>query len=113
MITIDDYTFMENPMSENWAVRIKTGTWADVVYTYGKIGIVESAGKDHATLQFQYKILEAGDFDEDVLKYSPEFNNHVGDILSHILDDSLRNDKFRIGKDERTDATNGSKEPTQ
>ena len=113
MITSEDYTFMENPMSENWAVRIKTGTWADVVYTYGKIGIVESANKDHATLQFQYKILEAGDFEENVLQCDTEFNNHVGDILSHILQDSLESNEFRIGKDERTDATNGSKEPTQ
>ena len=112
-MTSDDYTFMENPMSENWAVRIKTGAWADVVYTYGKIGIVESSSKEEATLQFNYKILEAGDFEENVLQYDTDFNNHVGDILSHILQESLEHNEFRIGEDERTDANNGSKEPTQ
>jgi hypothetical protein len=112
-MTSDDYTFMENPMSENWAVRIKTGTWEDVVYAYGKIGIVESADKEQATLQFNYKILEAGNFEEDVLKYDTDFNNHVGDILSHILQESLEHNEFRIGKDERTDTINGSKELTQ
>ena len=112
-MTSDDYTFMENHMSENWAVRIKTGAWADVVYTYGKIGIVESASKEEATLQFNYKILEAGDFEETVLQCDVDFNNHVGDILSHILQESLEHNEFRIGKDERTDTINGSKELTQ
>lgn len=112
-MTSDDYTFMENAMSENWAVRIKTGEWSDVIFAYGKIGIVESADKESATLQFNYKILDAGDFEEDVLQCSTEFNNHVGDILSHILEDSLiNNNEFRIGKDERTDANDGSAEPT-
>jgi hypothetical protein len=112
-MTSEDYVFMENPMSENWAVRIKTGTWADVVYTYGKIGIVESASKEEATLKFNYKILEAGDFEENVLQYDTDFNNHIGDVLSHILQDSIEQNHFRIGKDERTDTNNGSKELTQ
>lgn len=112
MVTNDDYTFMENPMSENWAVRLLTGHWKDVIYTYGKIGIREHPDtRDGATLQFNYAILDAGDFDENVLKYDPDFNNYLGDVLSHILTDALENDKFRIGKDERTNATDGSQEP--
>jgi hypothetical protein len=112
-MTSEDYVFMENPMSENWAVRIKTGTWADVVYTYGKISIRESVSKEEATLKFDYKILEAGDFEENVLQYDTDFNNHIGDVLSHILQDSIEQNHFRIGKDERTDTNNGSKELTQ
>ena len=109
MVTSDDYTFMENSMSENWAVHIKTGAWEGVQYAYGKIGLREHADtQDGATLQFNYAILDACDFDESVLKCDPDFNNHIGDILSHILTDALENNKFRIGKDERTDATNGS-----
>lgn len=108
MITSDDYTFMENPMSENWAIHIKNGQWEGVQYAYGKIGLRENPNANGATLQFNYAILDAGEFDENVLKYSSDFNNHVGDILSHILTDALENDKFRIGNDERADATNGS-----
>lgn len=108
MITSDDYTFMENPMSENWAIHIKTGQWEGVQYAYGKIGLRENPSKTGATLQFNYTILDAGEFEENVLKYSPDFNNHVGDILSHILTDAMENDKFRLGNNERTDATNGS-----
>ena len=109
MITSDDYTFMENPMSENWAIHIKTGRFEGVQYAYGKIGLREHPDtQDGATLQFNYAILDACGFDESLLKYDTEFNNHIGDILSHILTDALENNKFRIGKDERTDATNGS-----
>lgn len=108
MITSDDYIFMENPMSENWAIHIKTGPWEGVQYAYGKIGLRENPDQSGATLQFNYAILEAGEFDENVLKYSPDFNNHVGDILSHILTDAMENDKFRLGNNERADATNGS-----
>jgi hypothetical protein len=108
MITSDDYTFMENPMSENWAVHIKTGVWEGVQYAYGKIGLRENADKTGATLQFNYAILDACDFDENVLKYDPDFNNHLGDILSHILDDAIQNDKFKLGNHERANATDGS-----
>jgi hypothetical protein len=108
MITSDDYTFMENPMSENWAVHIKTGPWEGVQYAYGKIGLRENPDQEGATLQFNYAILDACDFEEDVLKCDNDFNNHIGDILSHILDDAIQNDKFRLGNNERTDATNGS-----
>lgn len=112
MISDQDYTFMENPMSENWVIRILRGTYAEVMYTYGKIGLVESPSGDSATLKFNYKILDAGDLDENVLKYDVDFNNHLGDILSHILDESLRTDKFRIGKDsDRADSNNSTKEP--
>tara|TARA_B110000503_G_scaffold143264_1_gene243591 strand:- start:4058 stop:4396 length:339 start_codon:yes stop_codon:yes gene_type:complete len=106
----DDYIFMENPMSENWAVRLLTGEWKDVLYVYGKIGLQELHNADSAVLTFNYSILETADFSEDALKYSEDFNNHVGDVLSHILDDSIQNNKFRIGKNERTDANNGFKE---
>ena len=108
MITSDDYTFMENPLSDNWAVHIKTGQWEGVQYAYGKIGLREHPDQQGATLQFNYAILDACDFEEDVLKCDIDFNNHIGDILSHILDDAIQNDKFRLGNNERTDATNGS-----
>ena len=108
MITNDDYTFMENAMSENWSIRILTGTWADVIYTYGKIGIKESSDKEEATLQFNYAIVDSGDYESDDLVKSEEFNNHVGDILSHILTDALENDKFTTGKDDRADTTHSS-----
>lgn len=108
MVTHDDYTFMENPMSENWGVRLKTGTWKDVVYVYGKIGIREHPDADGATLQFNYAILEPGDFEKEDLIKDRDFNNYVGDVLSHIMNDALETERFRIGKDERPNATDGS-----
>lgn len=94
-------------MSENWAIHIKTGQFEGVQYAYGKIGLTET--KDgNATLKFNYVILDACDFAQDMLKCSTEFNNHVGDILVHILEDSLANEKFKIGNNERSNPTNGS-----
>jgi hypothetical protein len=108
MITSDDYTFMENPMSENWAIHIKTGTWEGVQYAYGKIGLREHADQDGATLQFNYAILDSCDFDKNELQCDVNFNNYIGDILSHILTDAFENNNFRIRTNERTDAANGS-----
>jgi len=108
MITSDDYTFMENPMSESWAIHIKTGQYEGVQYSYGKIGLKESLEHDSATLQFNYAVLDSCEHDTDELVASAEFNNYVGDILSHILTDSLENDRFKLGNNDRADANNGS-----
>ena len=98
-------------MSEHWAVRLKTGEWKDVVYVYGKIGLREHPDKDGATLQFNYKILDAGDHEEDDLTKDADFNNYIGDVLSHIMTDTLDQPDFTLGRHERTDANNGSTEP--
>lgn len=104
-ITIDDYAFADNGFNEQWAVKLKT-KYMGVVYCYGKVTAkvteVDEEGEGIANLKFQYQILEPGDHDQEELENDPNFNNYIGDVLNHILQDAFENDKYRIG-DESTD----------
>lgn len=101
MITSKSYSFVENDFTDDsWHVKINEGTYKDIVYKYGKIQIKE--GGEEATLGFQYKIVETPEhfLDED-LDCSVDFMDTLGDILSHIITDSLDTGKFKLGNDDK------------
>lgn len=123
LITGSDYTFMENPMSENWAVRILTGKWKDVIYSYGKVGLAETPDGGF-TLKYNYTIIDIPEDSfgsQSELTSDKDFNNHLGDILVHILEDSIEHERFKLGKkdntsdsdDNRVHADGSTEEPTQ
>lgn len=104
-ITSDSYSFVENDFSDDsWHVKINEGDYAGIVYKYGKIQIKENG--DDATLGFQYAIVDLPEsFDAEELKSSVEFMNTLGDILSHIIEDSLETGKFKLGNDDKSTNT--------
>lgn len=110
-ITLDDYTFADNGFNEMWAVKLLT-KYAGVVYCYGKVTAkVEEENDDGsamASLKFQYQILEPGDHDQEELESDADFNNYIGDVLNHILQDAFENDKYRIGDDDSDNSTEES-----
>jgi len=111
-ITFDDYTFSENEMSENWAVRLKT-KYKDVLYEYGKVSatvdeIVDN-GDGQATLSYQYNIIDSAEYDEKELIESEEFNNYLGAVLEHIITDAFDSGKFKIGEDATNDTDDNTK----
>ena len=85
-ITENDYTYVENPNHSLYGVRLLTGKYKDVIYQYGKVSIKESPELDIATLQFTYNIQEVASFTEDDLINDNEFKNHLGDVLTHIIE---------------------------
>jgi len=85
-ITENDYGFVENPNSDLYGIKLTTGEWKDVIVTYGKVSIRENKDSDIATLQFQYNINDAADFQPDELRSSEKFKNRLGDILAHIIE---------------------------
>lgn len=109
-ITLDDYTFADNGFNDLWAVKLLT-KYEGVVYCYGKVTAkVEEENDDGsamASLKFQYQILDYGDYDED-LDESADFNNYIGDVLNHILQDAFENDKYRIGDELTNDSAEES-----
>lgn len=107
-ITFDDYTFSENEMSENWAVRLKT-KYKDVLYEYGKVSIKETESSD-GVLSYQYNIIDSAEYDEKELIESEEFNNYLGAVLEHIITDAFDSGKFKIGEDATNDTDNNTKE---
>ena len=99
-ITLDDYTFADNGFNDLWAIKLKT-KYEGVVYCYGKVTAkldeIAENGDGLASLKFQYQILDSADFDKEDLEKDKDFNNYIGDVLNHILQDAFENDKYRIG----------------
>lgn len=112
-ISKDDYTFADNGFNEMWAIRLKN-MYEGVVYCYGKVSAkldeVAGNGDGLATLSFQYQVLDEADFDKDDLEKSEDFNNYIGDVLKHIIEDSFATNNYRIGDGD--DSDNGTEEST-
>ena len=60
-------------------------------FIYGTVSIKESPELDIATLSFTYNINDPGDFDHDTLKEDEDFNNYLGDLLTHIIEQGTTN----------------------
>jgi hypothetical protein len=105
MVTIDTYTFIEKKDDPNWYVKIKEGEYKDIIYKYGKIGLVEDKAEDTARLQFQFhveKIPENLAMTEEELNEDVEFLNILGAILTHIIEDAMDSGKYKLGNDDKS-----------
>ena len=90
-----DYVLVERPQSSLHSIKLLTGQYAQIVYTYGTVSIVEDKANDVAKLQFQFTIDECPDsIDRELLHENTSFINYIGDILKHILEKN----EFKIGK---------------
>jgi hypothetical protein len=90
-----DYVLVEKPSSEFYSIKLLTGNWTGVIYTYGTVSIKEDKANDTAVLQFQFKIDECPEeIDSDSLMTNESFKNYIGDILSSILEQN----EYKIGK---------------
>lgn len=90
-ITDKDYSIVENDNSAFQGVKLKTGTWKDVIVVYGQVGIKEDESLDMATLSFNYTVQDPADFNVDELNQDESFKNYLGSILQYIITDSLEN----------------------
>lgn len=94
-----DYNFVERAESDLFSIRILTGKYAGVIYTYGRVAIKENQSSGTATLSFDYKVEDTEGADQTMteLNEDPDFKNHLGDILTNILS----NGESKIGKHDR------------
>ena len=100
-ITEKDYAIVEREDSVFHGVKLKTGTWKDVIVIYGQVGVKESPELDIATLSFNYTVQDPADFNIDELNEDESFKNYLGAVLQYIITDSLEwaeeNNVSRIG----------------
>lgn len=100
-ITSDSYSIVERLDSDFYSFKIVDDCpFKDVVYTYGKVSIVESKQEDKATLKFTFKVEEKPtscevDLDEDI-----DFKYYIGAVLNHYMYTNL--DNFAIGNNEKS-----------
>tara|TARA_A100001011_G_C14075161_1_gene742047 strand:+ start:447 stop:764 length:318 start_codon:yes stop_codon:yes gene_type:complete len=82
----NNYSIVERAESELYSIKVLQGHYSDIVYTYGKVQIIENKKEDTAKLKFDFKIEEVPDnHDMDDLMEDTQFKNEIGDILSDIL----------------------------
>lgn len=113
-ITENDYAFVEKPTSDFYSVKLKSGPWSGVIITYGKISLKVNDDKETATLSFQFKVDEAPDaHDIEELEMSADFNNHLGDILSHIIQNAFDTGKYKLGSNDKQSTNNDSAEVSE
>ena len=92
-----DFTVVENPESDFYGVKLLTGKYKDVTVIYGKVSIKEDKELDIGTLEFTWTCIDPAEFNDKELDKNEEFNNHLGDILTYIISDSLEKKKGQIG----------------
>ena len=113
-ITEKDYAFVEKTTSELYSVKLKSGEWSGVIITYGKVSLKVNEDKETATLSFQFDIDEApAPHNIEILEESNDFNNHLGDILSHIIQNAFDTGKYKLGSNDKQSTNNDSSEVSE
>jgi|TARA_B100000085_G_scaffold71534_1_gene64135 ornithine carbamoyltransferase len=85
-ITENDYGFVENPESDLYGIKLKSGKWKNVIVVYGKVTIKESPETGIATLGFTYQVQDPSSWQIDELESNEDFKNYLGDLLTHIIE---------------------------
>jgi len=99
------YITVEHPESDFYAIHLNDNSPYDGVrFIYGTVSIKESPELDIATLSFTYNINDPGDFDHDTLRNDENFNNYLGDLLTHIIEQGTTNLEKR-NTDTRTESS--------
>ena len=78
-----DYEFIPSDDEQITGVGILKGTYAGVLYHYGKARVVEEG--EFARLFFDYTIEHTPNFTVHDLTIDEEFHTMIGDILTDIL----------------------------
>ena len=110
-ITEDDYKFIERPEDTMYTIELTSGVWSGTKYQYGKVSAkldeINEEEDGIATLSFMWSMIEG---DEDLTE-SPDFQDYIGAILQHILQDAFDTGNYKIGNDNDAELTdNDSKE---
>jgi len=102
-ITDKSYSFIESADLEGspvatYSVKINDKKYKDVTVTYGKISLTVQDDKETAKLSFKYQIDNPADFDRQKLESDQNFNNYIGDILSHIIQSAFDSGNYTLGE---------------
>lgn len=87
-----DYTYVDKPTADFYSIKLLSGKWKEVIYTYGRVSLREDIENDTLHLKFDYRIEENVGIKD--LENCSDFKNYIGDILKLILENSTA----KIGK---------------
>ena len=86
-----DITFCERIDSDQSAIKITTGKYKDVIYTYGQVSVHENKELETCSLKFDYQVQEPvpSHLKQKDLEDSEEFMSYIGDVLTEIICEQL------------------------
>ena len=96
-ISDNDFKIVENAASEFYSIKLLTGKWKDVIFTYGVVSVKEDKANDTATVSFNWQLNDSAECDPEDLQKNEEFQNYLGGLLQYIITDSLQTQGAKIG----------------
>ena len=96
-ISDNDFKIVENAASEFYSIKLLTGKWKDVIFTYGAVSVKEDKANDIATVSFNWQLNDSAECDPEDLQKDEEFQNYLGGLLQYIITDSLQTQGAKIG----------------
>ena len=83
------YVVMENKHNDLQAIKLTEEPFSGIMYTYGKVTIGED--EEIATIHFEYEVL---DWADKVLSDKEPFEKYIGDILTELLHEGVRDNNL-------------------
>ena len=83
--------------SKEWTAIKLTGVtdFEGVIYKYGRVSMEEQKDSEECSLQFDFDVLLSPTIEKEELETNLDFKNLMGDILVHILEDQMKEDKLQ------------------
>ena len=100
------YTYVENKDKKWTAIGLtdKAGKYQGVVYSYGKVKVIENEEKTEASLQFEWDMLDSNGLPKE--RFGDDFFDLIGKILEDIMQQQLNGDSLQyVNADDRKNDT--------
>ena len=89
------YTYVENKDKKWTAIGLteKAGKYQGVVYSYGKVKILENEEKTEASLQFDFNVLDSNGLPKEM--FDDEFYSVIGKVLEELIEKQMNEDALQ------------------
>ena len=82
---------VEREGEQFYALRITEGEYENVIFTIGKVQLIENEEKTECKLKYDFKIDKVPEqYSIKELDDSIDFKNTIGDILAYLLEESSK-----------------------
>ena len=101
LITEDDFQLVENNEVDLYGIKILTGVFKHVIFTFGAVRLDENKEINEVKVKFDFKVEDPTyKYTIEELNESERFKNYISQILSIVLEKWLPEDN---DKDTKTD----------
>ena len=89
------YTYVENKDKKWTAIGLteKAGKYQGVVYSYGKVKILENEEKTEASLQFDFNVLDSNGLPKEM--FDDEFYSVIGKVLEELIREQMNEEDLQ------------------